>query len=101
MKKRLYIEELTTCFETGFDEAAERKRRRYTDLAEDAQRQGYHTQILPIEDGSRGVIDDSLEGLRDCLKSIPLRNWQAFLAEVVVTTIEESHQIWCERNHTN
>ena len=73
MKKRLYIVELTICFETSFDEAADRKRRHYADLVEDARRQGYHTQILPIQVGSRGIIDDSLEGLRDCLKPIPLR----------------------------
>ena len=78
VKRRLYIAELTSCFETGFEEVAERKRARYTDIAEEAQRQGYNTHILPLQVGSRGVID-SLEGLQSCLKHIPQKKWQAFL----------------------
>ena len=66
-EKILYLIELTICFDTGFDAASDRKRRRYADLAEEAHKQGYSTQILPIQVGSRGVIDDSMESLRDCL----------------------------------
>lgn len=100
VKRRLYIAELTICFETGFEEAAERKRARYTDIAEEAQRQGYNTHILPLQVGSRGVIDNSLESLRSCLKPVPQRKWQAFLIDIAVVTINESHRIWCERNHS-
>ena len=101
-QRKLHIVELTICFESGFNEAAERKRKRYTDLAEETQQQGYHTQILPIQVGSRGVIEDSsLEKLRHYLKPISQKTWQEFLIEVVVTTIEESHRIWCDRNHIN
>ena len=82
VKRRLYISELTVCFEMSFEEAAKRKRARYTDIAEEAQRQGYNTRILPLQMGSRGVIDNSLEGLRSCLKPIPHRKWQAFFIDV-------------------
>ena len=72
------------------------------DLQEAAQRESYHTQILPIQIGSRGVIpDNSLEELRHNLKPIKQSMWQAFLTEIVTTTIEESHRIWCDRNHVN
>ena len=40
--------------ETGFDEAAKRKKRRYADLEEEAQRRGYYAQTLPVQIGSRG-----------------------------------------------
>ena len=70
-KKRMYFIEVTICFETGFDEAAERKKRHYTDLEEEAQRRGYYAQALPVQIGSRGfIIDNSLESLQDCLKHI-------------------------------
>jgi hypothetical protein len=102
VKRRLYIVELTICFESGYKEAAARKRRCYIDLQEEAQREGYHTQILPIQIGSRGVIpDNSLEVFRHSLKPIKQTTWQAFLTEIVITTIEESHRIWCDRNHVN
>ena len=94
--------ELTICFESGYKEAAARKRSRYMDLQEEAQREGYHTQILPIQIGSRGVIpDNSLEVFRHSLKPMKQTTWQAFLNEIVITTIEESHRIWCDRNHVN
>ena len=92
--------ELTTCFESGYKEAAARKRRRYIDLQEEAQQEGYHTHILPIQIGSRGVSpDNSLEVFRHSLKPMKQRTWQAFLTEIVGTTT--SHQIWCARNHIN
>ena len=91
IERKLYIAELTICYETGSKQAEERKRRRYADMAEEADIQGYQTRVLPIQIGSRGVIqDDSLEDLRSCVKSIPQKTWQAFL--------EESHRIWCDRN---
>ena len=68
-------------------------------MAEEADIQGYQTRVLPIQIGSRGVIqDDSLEDLKSYLKSIPQKTWQAFLINVVKATIEESHRIWCDRN---
>ena len=88
-------------FDPNFQAAAERKKRRYMDLAEEAARQGYTTRILPIQMGSRGVIDESLEDLRSCLNPIPSKSWQAFLTNIAATTIQESHRIWCDRNHTS
>ena len=76
IERKLYIAELTICYETGSKQAEERKRRRYADMAEEAEIQGYQTRVLPIQIGSRGVIqDDSLEDLRSCLKSIPQKTW--------------------------
>ena len=47
-EKTLLLIELTMYFETGFDEASDR---RYADLAEEAHKQGYSTQTLKWEVG--------------------------------------------------
>ena len=100
--KKLFIMELTICYETGFIEAAERKRRRYLDMAEDARQHGYITDIIPLQIGSRGVIQDSsLDELRGCLVPITQKTWQTSLIKIAAATIEESHRIWCDRNKTN
>ena len=68
---RLLVE-LTVCFETGFEEAADRKQRCYLDLLEDAKAKGYHSQFIPIQMGSRGIIDEQgFDDFKSCLKPIP------------------------------
>ena len=92
--------ELTVCFETGFDEAADRKQRRYLDLLEDAKAKGYRSQFIPIQMGSRGIIDEQgFDDFKSYLKPIPPGEWKTFLEDMVTVTIQESHRIWCDRNH--
>ena len=55
-KRSLCIGELTICFETGFQAAAERKKRRYMDLAEEAARQGYTTIFYRFRWGVEGSL---------------------------------------------
>ena len=45
------------CYDTNFEEAAVRKQAKYEDLAMQARGNGYHTTILTIQVGSRGVPD--------------------------------------------
>ena len=97
--RTLHLVELTVCFESGFDEAAERKVNRYSELAKEACAYGYHTTVLPIQIGSRGVLEETgLEGLRAFLQPFSSRDWKAFLIKLTCTTIEESYKIWCSRN---
>ena len=97
---RLLLVELTVCFETGFDEAADQKQRRYLDLLEDAKAKGYRSQFIPIQMGSRGIIDEQgFDDFKSCLKPIPPGEWKIFLEDMVTVTIQESHRIWCDRNH--
>ena len=72
--------------------------KRYAHFEEEAERNGYCTEILLIQVGSRGVLDESLETLRNILKPIPSKTWQAFLKDIIVVTLIESHYIWCRRN---
>ena len=97
--KKLCLVELTISYESGFEDAARRKRNRYVDLVSDAKDRGYHSSVTPFQVGSRGVLDESsLESFRCILKPIPNKKWKCFLTDLTTTVIVESHRIWCQRN---
>ena len=54
-QKRVWYVELTVCYETCFQAAADRKEERYLDLACSTQNAGYRTQVITLEVGSRGL----------------------------------------------
>ena len=54
--------ELTVCFETSFNEAAERKTIKYEDIKQRAESAGYNVVLLTLEVGSRGIIN--IEGFK-------------------------------------
>ena len=62
---KILLIELMVCFESSFKHAVERKTTRYLDVLARARSSGYRGQVITIEVGSRGIIDDS--GL-SCLK---------------------------------
>lgn len=47
----VYIIELTVPWEGAVEEAYERKKLRYIDLAADAQQQGWNVKVRPVEVG--------------------------------------------------
>ena len=97
--KALHIIELTICFESGFDDADGRKANCYSELAAEAHSSGYRTDVLPVQIGSRGVLNKAcLDDLRRCLLPISPRKWKEFLLAITTAVIEESHRIWCDRN---
>lgn len=49
--------ELTICFETSYDNAAERKAVKYQDIVERAREKGYRGHLVTLQVGSRGLID--------------------------------------------
>ena len=55
--RSLRLAELTVCFESNFEDAALRKSAKYLDLADQADLNGYHTTLLTLQVGSRGVPD--------------------------------------------
>ena len=72
--------------------------KRYAHLEKEAERNGYHITILPIQVVSRGVLDKNLGTLKNTLKPIPTKMWQSFLKDIIVIILIESHHIWCRRN---
>lgn len=66
LMKSVYIIELTVPWENAVEEAYERKKLRYTELAMDAQQRGWSTKIYPVEVGCRGFVASStIRLLRD------------------------------------
>lgn len=54
--KAVNIIELTVPWEGATEEAYERKKLRYTELAADAQHRGWNAQVYPVEVGCRGFV---------------------------------------------
>ena len=57
--KCVYIAELTVSWENAVEEAYERKKLRYTELAAEAQQRGWEAKVYPIEVGCRGFVASS------------------------------------------
>jgi hypothetical protein len=68
--KSLILAELTVCFETNFEEAAQRKSAKYVYLVEQAQARGYKAELITLQVGSRGVPD--LPGFQKLSQSLSL-----------------------------
>ena len=56
--KVLYLVELTACFESGFEEVAARKTAKYMDLVSDACKKGFRAEVIPLQVGSRRVLEE-------------------------------------------
>ena len=98
--KKIILMELTVCFESSFQHAAERKTTKYEDVVVRARSSGYRGQIITLEVGSRGVIGG---GGFSCLRAefnIKEREMSNLLIKISRTAIEESYKIWCRRNTT-
>ncbi len=61
--KLVYIIELTVPWEGAVEEAYERKKLRYAELAADAQQQGWKASVRPVEVGCRGFVATSTSRL--------------------------------------
>ena len=57
--KLVYIIELTAPWENSTEEAYEHKKLRYTELAADAQQQGWNAKVYLVEVGCRGFVASS------------------------------------------
>ena len=98
--KKIILMELTVCFESSFQHAAERKTTKYEDVVVRARSSGYRGQIITLEVGSHGIIGG---GGFSCLRAefnIKEREMSNLLIKISRTAIEESYKIWCRRNTT-
>ena len=98
VSKKLRVVELTICFETSFENAAERKTIKYADIIARAQESGYNATLITLEVGSRGII--SIDGFTQLSKelNIPQRHLTNLLVRLSRVAIVESFKIWCKRN---
>ena len=61
--KLVYIIELTVPWESAVEEAFERKKLRYAELAAEVQQQGWKARVRPVEVGCRGFVATSTSRL--------------------------------------
>ena len=58
-QRMVYFIELTVPWEDNVEEAFERKKLRYTELAAQAEQRGWRAKICPVEVGCRGFVATS------------------------------------------
>ena len=99
LRRTVLIVELTICFETNYVDAHERKKNKYLSLMEEIQGRGYCAMIVPIQVGSRGMVEvEGFKRLQMYLTITDKKLWKQFLIDIAKRAIEESQRIWVERN---
>lgn len=98
--KLAYVMELTVPWEEGVEEAYERKKTKYSDLAAEASQNGWKTLIFPVEVGSRGYVATSTTSL---LKKMGVRgrSLQQAIKSVSNAAEKSSHWLWIKRKDNN
>ena len=86
-------------FESKFKKAHNRKQAKYHDVSEEIKGNGFDTDLITIEAGSRGFIcPDEFDQLKDTLL-ISGRQMEKLQVKVSVAAITGSFKIWTSRNH--
>ena len=95
---KVHLVELTVPFETGLEDASQRKATKYAGLVASCRDNGYTTTLTTIQVNSRGFLHrPSLDNLYKLVKA-PLNHKTALEKQLIVRAIEESFAIWCSRN---
>lgn len=94
--RRAYIVELTVPWEEAIEEAWERKRLRYANLAAEAEERGWDVRLWPVEVGCRGFVASSTIRL---LKNIGIRGQDQRKAtkQLAAAAERSSHWLWLKR----
>ena len=89
------------CYETNFLEACQQKTTKYQDLVEACEVNGYTTELVTLEVGSRGFLN--LQGFKALFQGFSLNKCEKynFLRVVSREAIIGSHKIWTARNSMN
>ena len=97
--KLIYIIELTVPWEDSIEEAHERKKLRYSNLAAEAEDRGWKVRVRPVEVGCRGFVASSTAKL---LREVGVRGraHRQAIKELANTTERTSHWLWLKRGDT-
>ena len=96
--RKMMLIELTICFETSFQHAAERKELKYEDVMARARSSGYNGCVITLQVGSRGIIDQSGFSLLKREFNICKQDFTHLLSRISFVVVLESYKIWCLRN---
>ncbi|KAK7898520.1 hypothetical protein WMY93_019373 [Mugilogobius chulae] len=91
-----FIVELTVPWEEANDEAYERKKLRYSQLAAEAEERGWSVLVYPVEVGCRGFVANSTIRL---LKEVGItgRAQKKLIKELATAAEKSSHWLWLRR----
>ena len=96
--RRVYIFELTICFETRFNLAHDLKMANYIERIEEARENQYTSNLITLEVGSHGPFHlPGFKALQSFIKMLS-KEWNALLVQMTRTVVTESHRIWIMRN---
>ena len=97
--KLVYIIELTVPWEDAVEEAYERKKLRYSNLAAEAEDRGWKARVRPVEVGCRGFVASSTAKL---LREVGVRGQahRQAIKELANTAERTSHWLWLKRSDT-
>ena len=98
--KLAYVVELTVPWEEGVEEAYERKKLKYSDLAAEASQNGWKTLIFPVEVGSRGYVATSTTSLLRKM-GVRGRSLQQAIKAVSNAAEKSSNWLWIKRKDCN
>ena len=94
----IHMVELTIPFETGIEDAAQRKLAKYAELVKRCRRNGFAATLTTIEVGSRGFIHVPSFNQLYQMVDASSKAKSELEREVIRRVIEESFRIWCKRN---
>ena len=95
-QRTVYLIELTVPWEGSIEEAFERKKLRYADLAAEAEQRGWATKIRPVEVGCRGFVAKSTTKLLRDMR-FGGRTLCRTIRELGDTAERSSHWLWSKR----
>ncbi|KAL1263729.1 hypothetical protein QQF64_006468 [Cirrhinus molitorella] len=97
--RRVFIVEMTVPWEDAINEAFERKRLRYANLAAEAEGRGWNVKVWPVEVGCRGFVARSTTRL---LKEVGIRgqSQRRAIKELANVAEQSSHWLWLKRRDT-
>ena len=96
--KELWLLELTVSYESLVADSCQRKRAKYQDLVEAGDAAGFRTELITVEVGSRGMLQDEEFDHLKLLFNVPQKSIACLCLSIIRTTILESFKIWCSRN---
>ena len=95
-QKSCYIIELTVPWESAIEEAYERKKSKYAEIAAQARRNGWRAEVLPVEVGCRGFVSKSTTWLLKKMGVTGASHRKAVRA-LEVAAERSSNWIWIRR----
>ena len=99
LQKAAFILELTICSEVSYVAAQERKTAKYIELVTEVEKNGFNTELITLEVGSRGLVHvDGSKHLQNLICGGKQR-WKQLLQDIAIVAIKGSYKIWTSRNH--